>query len=348
VIGEDPIVTGTVLAIAAAVLFGASTPAIQWASADLGPFETAALLYLGAATLAATGLRRRAEAPLRVRDIGRLGLIAGFGAFLAPVLLAFGLGRTSGTTASLLLNLEAVFTVLFAVGLYGEHVGRRVTLAVTAIAAGGALSILGRWGSGSAEIVGLLAVAAATACWAADNALSRPLADLDGSQVVFGKGVLGASLSLAIALVRVEPRPGVGAAVILFACGFLGYGASLRLYLLAQRRLGAARTGSVFAIAPFFGGVVGLAIGQPLGGILGLVGAGAMAIGVYLHLTEEHDHEHTHAALAHEHLHRHDDGHHDHVHDPMPAGAHSHPHEHASLTHRHSHADDLHHRHTHG
>lgn len=46
---------------------------------------------------------------------------------------------------------------------------------------------------------------------------------------------------------RGEPAPASGAVLSLLALGATGYGLSLRLYLLAQRRIGAARTGSVFA-----------------------------------------------------------------------------------------------------
>lgn len=84
--------------------------------------------------------------------------------------------------------------------------------------------------------------------------------------------------------------------------------------------LGAARTGSVFAVAPFLGALVAVLLGEPLGGWITLAGVLAMGIGVWLHLGEEHHHEHTHETLQHDHPHRHDDGHHDdHVHDPDPS-----------------------------
>ena len=134
---------------------------------------------------------------------------------------------------------------------------------------------------------------------------------------------------------------------MLLAIGASGYGLSLRFYLLAQRTFGAARTGSVFAFAPFIGAVAAFALGErgvspylALGGVL-------MLLGVVLHLAESHGHEHTHQDLAHEHAHRHDDGHHNHTHDPMPAGSHSHRHRHTPVTHTHPHVPDAHHTHVH-
>jgi ABC-type nickel/cobalt efflux system permease component RcnA len=133
----------------------------------------------------------------------------------------------------------------------------------------------------------------------------------------------------------------------LIACGGVGYGLSLRLYLGAQRLVGAARTGSVFAAAPFLGAMTAWAIGQRTGGIATIVAGALCAIGVWLHMTESHDHVHTHEAQEHEHAHRHDDGHHTHPHDVYPPGEHSHAHSHERTRHSHAHAPDPHHRHGH-
>jgi hypothetical protein len=122
---------------------------------------------------------------------------------------------------------------------------------------------------------------------------------------------------------------------------------SLRFYLLAQRAFGAARTGSVFAFAPFIGAALAVALGDRSAGWMTAAGGTLMLIGVLLHIAESHSHEHAHDAIEHEHAHRHDDGHHQHAHDPMPDGAHSHPHRHEPIRHAHSHVPDAHHLHRH-
>jgi hypothetical protein len=133
----------------------------------------------------------------------------------------------------------------------------------------------------------------------------------------------------------------------LLAVGATGYGLSLRLYLLAQRAIGAARTGSVFAFAPFVGALGALALGDRSGSLWTLAAALLMGVGIVLHLAERHGHAHAHEALTHEHAHRHDDGHHDHAHQAMPVGAHSHEHRHEPVRHAHPHVPDAHHTHTH-
>jgi ABC-type nickel/cobalt efflux system permease component RcnA len=123
----------------------------------------------------------------------------------------------------------------------------------------------------------------------------------------------------------------------------------LRLYLLAQRAFGAARTGSVFAFAfaPFIGALLAIALGDRSSSWGMAVGGTLMLSGVVMHLSESHEHEHAHEALEHEHAHTHDDGHHDHVHDPMPVGPHSHRHRHEPMRHSHPHVPDVHHAHPH-
>jgi drug/metabolite transporter (DMT)-like permease len=339
---------GVLLALLAATMFGATAPLIQRWGMDAGPFATAGLLYAGASVVALLSRKgSRREAPLRREHLPRLLLVAVSGAFLAPVALAWGLQRSSGTAASLMLNLEAVFTFGFALLFYREHAGSRVWAAAGLITAGAVLLTGSHSDAGTGSALGLAAVALATILWALDNTLSRPLSDLNPAAVVAAKGLLGTLLSVSLAWALGESMPSLGSAAGLLLCGATGYGWSLRFYLLAQRRLGAARTGSVFAAAPFVGAIIALSMGQPFGGNVAGLAAVLMGVGVYLHLTESHEHEHRHAAFEHVHAHTHNDAHHGHVHVPGVSGTHSHPHTHEEQVHRHSHASDSHHRHSH-
>ncbi len=334
------------LALASAVAFGVTTPLVQRLGKGVGSFATAALLYGGAAAVGALTRSRREAAPKRVH-FARIAAVALLGAAVAPVLLAWGLARTSGAAASLMLNLEAVFTIALARVLWGEHVGRRVATAAMLLLVGGALLVLDRReGQGSGSAIGLLAIAGASLAWAGDNALARPLSALDPARIVAWKGALGAALSACVALAARDAWPSAGSALGLALIGATGYGLSLRLYLLAQRALGAGRTASVFASAPFCGALLAAALGEPAG-IFAMAGAVAMLAGVVLHLGEQHEHAHVHEPLEHEHAHRHDDGHHDHTHEPMPEGEHTHAHAHARTEHSHPHLPDLHHGHDH-
>jgi drug/metabolite transporter (DMT)-like permease len=343
-----PALRGGLFALLAATLFGVSTPLLQRAGEGVGALTTAALLYAGAAAVGA--LSRRPpdrEARLVRADLPRLLAMAVFGAVIGPVALAWGLQRTSGTSASLMLTLEALFTAGLAWRLYHETMDRRVWTAMALLLAGAVVLVLDQQRGDGTQLWGLLAVAVATAAWGVDNTLSRGLAERDPSQVVMAKGALGATATALLALGFGEPLPSAAAALGLFAIGATGYGLSLRFYLLAQRAFGAARTGSVFAFAPFIGAALALLLGDRSASGWMALGSGLMLAGVLLHLAESHGHEHEHEALEHEHAHRHDDGHHDHEHQPMTEGAHSHRHRHEPLHHVHPHVPDAHHGHRH-
>jgi drug/metabolite transporter (DMT)-like permease len=354
---SNPLIAGTGLALLAALAFGVTTPWLQRLGVGLGPFATAALLYLGAALGAVPLPRRnrggdsRAGAPqepaVTRRHLPRLALVALFGAALAPSLFAWGLQRIGPALGSLLLNAEAVFTVALAALIHREHVGGRVAIAAGLMFLGGVATVATASASGSAGLWGALAVLGAVASWAVDNVLTRPFADLDPAGVVRVKAVGGALLTSLLAIGWREPLPELGQALGLITCGATGYGLSIRLYLLAQRRIGAARTGSVFATAPFVGLVASLAIGEQWPGGVLWVAAALFGLGVALHLTESHGHEHWHEPMAHEHAHTHGDGHHDHLHEVAPDGAHSHPHRHEVRVHSHPHGPDVHHGHSH-
>jgi multidrug transporter EmrE-like cation transporter len=167
-------------------------------------------------------------------------------------------------------------------------------------------------------------------------------------QIAMLKGLVAGPANLALALAQGASLPAAGPLLGGLVVGFLGYGASLALFILALRHLGTARTGAYFATAPFVGALLAVPLfGEPV--TLRLLVAGAlMAFGVWLHLTERHEHEHAHEPLEHEHPHVHD-AHHRHAHGPDdPVGEpHTHRHRHARLVHRHPHYPDLHHRHGH-
>jgi drug/metabolite transporter (DMT)-like permease len=354
----SPALRGTLLALASALAFGLTTPLVQRLVLDggAGPFTTAMLLYGGAAAVG-IATRSRREAQLSRVHVPRLVAVALSGAVIAPSLLVWGLKHTSGTAGSLMLNLEALFTIALARVLYREHVGGRVAGAALVLLAGGVLLIVDRAlhamtagalpaATGASSVIGLVAVAGAALAWALDNALAKPLSALDPAAVVAGKGTIGALLSLVLVFVLRDPWPPPLGILGLLLVGATGYGASLRLYLLAQRGIGAGRTASVFASGPFWGALLAWVLGEPAT-LLTAVSALAMFAGLALHLTERHGHRHVHPPIEHEHAHRHDDAHHDHTHDPMPDGEHTHPHRHERRVHDHSHLPDIHHEHEH-
>lgn len=335
-------------ALGSAALFGVSTPFAKILLGDVSPWLLAGLFYLASGIgLGILRLARRSEeAGLRARDIPWLGAAILAGGVCGPVLLMFGLNHTPASQTALLLNLECVLTLVIAWVVFKENVDLRLFVGAVAIVAG---AIVLSW---PVEVMaelgwGPLLIAAACFAWAIDNNLTRKVSGADPVQIAMLKGLVAgaANVGIAIALGAHAPSSGLLAASALV--GFLGYGVSLVLFIVALRHLGTARTGAYYSLAPFIGAAVAIALLGEDVTLAFLAGGALMAIGLWLRLSERHLHLHEHEPIEHDHVHVHDE-HHQHDHPfPICSEPHSHLHRHGRLTHRHIHYPDLHHRHPH-
>jgi len=258
-----------------------------------------------------------------------------------------GLSRTPAATASLLLTVEGAATALLAWFVFRENFDRRIALGMACLVAGAA--IVSWSGTPTAEsLIGPLAIIGACIAWAIDNNLTRKVSLADPLRIVQLKGLIAGPVNLLLGLWAGASLPGPLEILAGGLVGFVCYGLSLALFVIALRHLGAARTGAYFSTAPFIGAATAVvALQQPLS--VQLLAAGAlMAVGVWLHITERHQHAHTHGRMVHAHSHSHDE-HHRHAHGPQdpPGEPHTHAHEHEALTHSHPHMPDMHHDHRH-
>jgi drug/metabolite transporter (DMT)-like permease len=345
-----------VFALLSAALFGASTPAAKALLGVIDPAILAGLLYCGAGIGIAVLRRlvrplmgeRAKQAPLARTDMPWLAGAIAAGGIVGPILLMIGLARTDAAAASLLLTLEGVATALLAWFVFHESFDRRIALGMGCLVAG---ALVLSW-SGTPSLSGLLgplAIAGACLAWGLDNNLTRKVSLADPLQIVELKGLIAGPISLAIGLSVGGALPNLSATLIAGLVGFLGYGVSLALFVLALRGLGTARTGAYFSTAPFLGAIAAvLFLHEPIT-IQLLAAGGLMAFGVWLHLTEVHEHDHEHEPQEHAHSHVHDDhDQHRHASDDPPGEPHTHSHKHVHLRHRHPHLPDMHHTHRHG
>lgn len=344
---------GIVYGLASAVLFGMSTPLAKTLVGSVSPLLLAGLLYAGAGLgLLVVLLARHLWSPEPIsmpprRDLPWLAGAIFVGGILGPVALMYGLTTTPASTASLLLNFEAVFTALLAWFLFRENFDRRIALGMVAIVVGGLVLASSPLESGG-SVLGPVLIVVACLCWALDNNLTRRVSTADATVIAGLKGLVAGAVNIGLALLLGYSLPTLPIAAAAGVVGFLGYGVSLVLFVLALRHLGTARAGAYFSVAPFFGAMLALLLqGDPLTWQLSVAGT-LMAIGVWLHVTELHGHAHAHEHLEHTHNHSHDD-HHRHGHESGWDGRapHVHSHVHEPLTHAHTHYPDVHHRHPH-
>jgi len=347
--------TAVFYALISAALFGVSTPAAKFLIGSIHPVTLAGLLYCGAGIGVAAWRRivpsivaGAPETGLTRADLPWLATAIAAGGILGPLLLMLGLARMDAATASLLLTLEGAATALMAWFIFNENFDRRIAIGMASLVAGAA--ILSWSGAPTIDsIVGPIAIAGACVSWGLDNNLTRKVSLADPLQIAMLKGLIAGPFNLVLGLSISHQIPSGSDILLTGVVGFLGYGVSLALFVLALRDLGTARTAAYFSTAPFIGSAVAVIIlGEAITAQL-LVAAALMAIGVWLHLTEYHEHEHFHEGLVHTHPHVHDI-HHRHTHNAGdPVGEpHTHSHEHRPMRHTHPHVPDMHHTHLHG
>jgi drug/metabolite transporter (DMT)-like permease len=336
-----------IIALAAALLFGASTPLAKALLSSAGPFMLAGLFYLGAALAVAPVSLRGSTAALRTnrKQLGLLGGAVFFGGMLAPVLLLLGLRSAPAASVSLWLTLETVATTVLAWGVFREHVDRRTWAAAVLVVTAGILLALPE-GRTSLQAGGLVVLACI--CWGLDNNMTSLISGYTPAQTTVVKGLVGgvANLTLGLLLEPVAMRPQLLLAALLV--GALSYGISIMLYITSAQQLGASRSQMLFASSPFLGVLLAWTLFREPVLLVQLSAGAVMAAGIGLMLAASHEHEHVHDAMEHTHSHRHDGGHHTHPHSGLSAShRHTHPHTHEPMVHSHPHVPDLHHRHSH-
>lgn len=348
---------GVAAALLAAALFGASAPFAKVLLASMSPSLLAALLYLGSGLglLALRIVRREPSVSLPKAEWRWLAAAILSGGIVAPVLLLIGLTHVGAASASLLLNAEAVFTALLAWFVFKENFDRRIAFGMLAIVLG---ALVLSWPTQmNVSIIDFsawlpsLAILGACFCWGLDNNFTRKISLNDATWITMTKGLVAGTSNLLIAIFVGATWPGLSLVLSAALLGFLSYGLSLTLFVIALRHLGTARTGAYFGVSSFFGALLAIvAFGDAITAQLA-VGGALMLVGVALHLSERHSHEHAHEEMHHEHEHIHgaNDPHHEHVHTPpvVPRTRHSHAHFHPSLRHTHEHYPDAHHVHDH-
>ncbi len=114
--------------------------------------------------------------------VGRSAVLTGMIATF--VLLMYSMRISSGFAASLMLNMEAVATVLIALAFFGDHASPSIWLAVLCIVAIGIL-VTSAGGEGSASVAGALLVLASYAAWGIETSVMATLFSRDSLLVRF-------------------------------------------------------------------------------------------------------------------------------------------------------------------
>ena len=276
-----------VWALLAAALYAISSPVSKVLLGDVSPTMMAALLYLGAGLgmLLLGVIRRQAglgasEQRLTRKDLPyTVGMVALD--IAAPICLMAGLATTTSANASLLNNFEIVATSLIALLVFREAISRRLWIAIGLITLS-SLILSFEDASSLSFSSGSLLVLAACVCWGFENNCTRMMSQSDPLEIVVLKGFGSGLGSLAIAFAVGESLPALPYVLGSLLLGFLAYGLSIFFYVYAQRQLGAAKTSAYYAIAPFIGAGLSLALFREWPEPSFWVALAIMAAGAYL------------------------------------------------------------------
>lgn len=280
--------TAVFYAVLAALLYALNAPIskLLLSHSDVEPTMMAAFLYLGAGAglfiyggteklLGHSTSREpltRAELPytiaMVVLDIA------------APILLMVGISMSTSASASLLGNFEIVATSIIALAIFREAISRKLWIAIALVTA--ASTVLSFEGARALDFsVGSLFVLGACLCWGFENNCTRKISHKSSVEIVIIKGLFSGTGSLIVALILGEKLPHVKWILAVLLLGFVAYGLSIHFYIMAQNKLGAAKTSAYYSIAPFIGVAFGMILLGERGGVQFYIALLIMLVGTY-------------------------------------------------------------------
>ena len=278
------------LAVLAAALYAISTPVSKVVLQVVPPTMVAAFLYLGAGIGVGTMMliryerkRPSSEERLHRRDIPYTAAMVMLD-IVAPILMMYGLKTCTAANTSLLNNFEIVATAIIALLFFGEKVRRRFWIAIILVTIASILLSLedGNLSEALNFSRGSLLVLGATVCWGLENNCTRQIADRDPMEIVTIKGFGSGLGALAIAFAIGESLPEWQYLAIILLLGYIAYGLSIYCYTYAQRTIGAAKTSTYYALAPFIGALLSiLPLGEPVTFVF-IIASFIMAIGCWI------------------------------------------------------------------
>ena len=278
---------GILLAVLAAALYAIHSPFSKLLLDYMPSTLMAGFLYLGAgfgmgvvALVRRLGKREYAEEKITKQDLP-LTLLMIVLDILAPIFLLLGLSFTTAANASLLNNFEIVATALIALLVFQEKISPRLWFGIGFVTASCALLSFEDV-SGLRFSLGSVFILIACLCWGVENNCTRRLSAKDPLEIVLLKGIFSGLGSVSIGFVLGERITHLWSVFAVLGVGCVAYGFSIFVYVYAQRLLGAARTSAYYAVAPFIGALLSLAIFREMPPYTFFIALMLMAVGAWL------------------------------------------------------------------
>ena len=283
--------TAILMAILAAALYALNSPVSKLLLQNVSSTMMAGLLYLGAGIglVIVRCIQKNMNYESQEKKLTKQDTPYTIAMIVldiaAPICLMIGLSMTTAANASLLNNFEIVTTSMIALFIFQEKISKRLWLAIILVTLASIILTVEDTTSFQFSF-GSLFVILACLCWGFENNCTRKISDKDPLQIVVIKGFCSGLGSILIALVIGEHLPKIQYVFYALLLGFVAYGLSIFFYIYAQRTLGAAKTSTYYAIAPFIGVALSLIVFQEMPAMSFWIALLIMAAGTYLASTE--------------------------------------------------------------
>lgn len=284
---EKTIGRGIFFAVLAAALYAINSPFSKILLDFMPSTLMAGFLYIGAGLgMGAVALVRKArgaekkEAKLTAKELPYTVAMILLD-IAAPICLLLGLRSESAANVSLLNNFEIVATALIALAVFKEKISLRLWAGIAFVVLSCALLSVSDFSQFQFSY-GSLFVLLACVCWGLENNCTRKISSKDPLEIVLLKGIFSGSGSIVIGLCIGERVTIVWSVFAVLGVGFVAYGLSIFFYVHAQRLLGAVRTSAYYAIAPFIGTLLSLAVFREIPPYTYYIALALMAAGAWL------------------------------------------------------------------
>ena len=270
------------LAIIVTAIWGFNFVVIHWGLGDAPPLFLSALRFLVAAFPAVLFVKRPSIS---------WGLLAAITFFHVSQFNLLFLGMYAGLSAgiaSLVIQLQAFFTVLLAIALLGEKPVGRQFVGMGLAFAGMAVIAFSKGGSGTMLGLGLTILGGLS--WAITNILMKRAGSIDMIALFVWVAALGALPMLGVSMIvegydeiarsvmNLTPKGGLSIAFMAYGATIFGFGA----WGILLRHYQAARVAIFSLLVPVFGMISAyLLLGEQFT-VLQVLAAGLVVMGLYL------------------------------------------------------------------
>jgi len=286
--------------VAVTVLFGIWNPMNKILLQDLDPLALSALIYciagiflfaarysgINSHLMSIMDSKLEAETFFTRKDYMLIFITAVSGSVIAPLIYLNGLNNITAVNASLLMNVEVFFTITFGILLLRERFRKKELIGVVLILLGTVL--LATNGSSLSvsvsEGLGAIFIVVSTFFWSLDTILSkflsskRDLLMISAIKCTVGGLIL---LTLGLLLHKSFSLPLDHVLYLIFVGVFI-IGFTVVMILYSIRRIGSARTGSIFPFSSLFGAIFAFMILKEPLTIMQLLYGIIMIIGVFI------------------------------------------------------------------